>query len=51
MEKNKIKSRLINAKTLVDYCAKFYLFPLLLVGLLLRYVDNLVLKFKYNKNN
>lgn len=36
-----------NTKFIIDYCAKFYLFPLLIVGLILRGIDNLILKLKY----
>ncbi|MGL5175524.1 MAG: hypothetical protein ACRC7F_04105 [Cetobacterium sp.] len=38
-----------NNNSIVDYSAKFYLFPLLLIGLLLRTIDNLFLKLKYQR--
>lgn len=36
-----------STKFMIDYCAKFYLFPLLIVGLILRGIDNLILRLKY----
>ncbi|MGL5962485.1 MAG: hypothetical protein ACRCZ0_11135 [Cetobacterium sp.] len=38
-----------NNNSIVDYSAKFYLFPLLFIGLLLRSLDSLILKLKYEK--
>ncbi|MGL4425237.1 MAG: hypothetical protein ACRCZR_02280 [Cetobacterium sp.] len=38
-----------NNNSIVDYSAKFYLFPLLFIGLLLRSLDGLILKLKYEK--
>ncbi|WP_297597514.1 hypothetical protein [uncultured Cetobacterium sp.] len=34
---------------IVDYSAKFYLFPLLFVGLFLRTIDQLFLRLKYQR--
>lgn len=38
-----------NYNKIIDYSAKFYLFPLLFFGLLLRSIDQLFLKLKYHK--
>ncbi|MCQ9626791.1 MULTISPECIES: hypothetical protein [Cetobacterium] len=49
---NKIKmleKKRTNNNSIVDYSAKFYLFPLLLIGLILRSLDNLFIKLKYQR--
>ncbi|MGL6169253.1 MAG: hypothetical protein ACRC0Y_13300 [Fusobacteriaceae bacterium] len=38
-----------NNNSIVDYSAKIYLFPLLFIGLILRSLDNIFLKLKYQK--
>lgn len=42
-----LEKKRTNNNSIVDYSAKFYLFPLLVIGLILRSIDNLIIKLKY----
>ncbi|MDX8335570.1 MULTISPECIES: hypothetical protein [Cetobacterium] len=44
-----LEKKRTNNNSLIDYSAKFYLFPLLLIGLILRNLDSFFIKLKYQR--